>query len=148
MTKNRLDNERLLQVLTEETSFYRALYLLLDRQREGLQEDSNVRMCDLFAEIGRVQRRIEDSEQTIQGARRSSPDDFAGWIRTTEVRDILDEISGLITRSQGIVTECLKIAHAKRTAYKRELDQMEQGRRLFATMAPPEAGPRFLDARP
>jgi hypothetical protein len=148
MTKNRFDKEHLLEVLTEESSFYRALHVLIDRQREGLRENSDVRMCDLFTEIGRVQKRIESSEQTIQSARRWSPEAFADWARSPEVRSILDEISGLIMRSQSLVAECLRIARAKRVEYQHELGQMNQGRRLFASMTPTENGPRFLDARP
>lgn len=147
MSRNRFDKDRLLQVLAEEAGFYRDLHALIGRQRDGLQEDSGVRMCDLFAEIDGVQKRIESSERIIQAARNTAPDDFAGWVSNAEVREVLDEISGLVTQSQDVVTECLRLAQLKRTAYQRELNQMGQGKRLLATMSPPESGPRFLDAR-
>jgi hypothetical protein len=148
MADSPFDKMHLLQVLTDESGFYRTLYFLIDRQREGLKADSGVEMCDLFAEIDRVRNRIEDSERIIQTARHSSPDGFASWVRTAEVRDLFDEITALVTRTQSIVTECLQIAQSKRAEYQRELGQMQQGRRLFVTMSPPESGPRFLDARP
>ncbi|MBI5868493.1 MAG: hypothetical protein HZB43_09430 [candidate division Zixibacteria bacterium] len=147
MTKTRFDKAQLLQVLAEEASFYRALDLLIDRQRDGLSEDSDVRMCDLFAEIGRVQRRIENSEQIIQSVRKSDPKEFSSWMQEQDVRGLLDQITGLVTHSQGTINECIQIARAKRTEFQRELGQMDQGRRLYASMSPPEGGPRFLDAR-
>lgn len=147
MARSKFDRDRLLQVLTEEATFYRALDLLIERQRDGLAEESDVRMCDLFAEIGRVQKRIENSEQIIQSVRKADPREFNEWMLQPDVRGLLDQISELVSHSQATINDCIRIARQKRSEFQRELGQMDQGRRLYASMSPPESGPRFLDAR-
>jgi hypothetical protein len=106
-----------------------------------------VRICDLYSEIARIQKRIEKSEQVMQSARSTAPEAFSEWVHSAEIVDLLDEIKSLITHSQGTLNECLRIASTKRSEYNHELGQMGKGRQLFASITSHPSDPRFLDAR-
>ena len=143
-----LDKDDLIHILSQEVDFYRALHLLIERQREWLTSESNVRICDVFSEIDRIKSRIEQSERSLSEARLSAPEEFTAWVRTPEAQTRLDRIAQSIVAAQEIVTECIAQARTKRARYQRGLNQMGHGRRLLAMLAPQEDGPLYLDARP
>jgi hypothetical protein len=136
------------KILADEVALYRELFVLTDRQREWLESDSDIHLCQSFEDIERVQKQIEESESKLTSLKEAHPGDFVRWIRTPRVAPLFRDLADLVARTQQTVTDCEHLARRKRTEYRLELTRMGVGRLLFDSMVAGDCGPRFVDHRP
>jgi hypothetical protein len=73
---------------------------------------------------------------------------FDDWARTPEITNLLGKIADLAGKCQETAIDCQRLARDKLATYRLELEQMEQGRRLLASLSSTDGGPRFIDRRP
>ncbi|MEW5701231.1 MAG: hypothetical protein AB1792_03275 [Candidatus Zixiibacteriota bacterium] len=142
------DPFQLAEVLESELGFYRSLYVLFDRQRDRLVNGDGHDIAADFAEVEDLKREIEAREHRIAELRSVVPGQLEEWTRTPEVTSVAGKIMDIIGRCRALVADCERLAQERLTSYRRELDAMGQGRRLFSGMAHGDSSPRFLDARP
>jgi hypothetical protein len=140
--------EALAAILAQELKLYRELYILADRQRDWLEDRTNVDLCDLLDQTAVIQGRIEESEVSIRTMRDQVGTRFEAWSQDPSVAGYLDRIQELIIRTREIIVACLTIADQKRAAFREELNRMGVGRLLLKQMGNTAQLAHFVDQRP
>lgn len=140
--------EALAAILAQELKLYREMYILADRQRDCLQEKTDIDLCDLLSEAAEIQTKIEESETAVRAIAEKAGPQFEEWTKQDTVAAYLDRIRELILRTREIVIECAAIAEGKRAAYREELNQMGIGRVLLKNMGSGPELARYVDQSP
>ena len=86
----------LLAVLKDEYSFYQALYITLDKQRDAIKFNRDDQLLDLFAEVERYRQRIVKSEATIRQLKENHPKAFRMAAVLPEVKKTINSIRTLV----------------------------------------------------
>jgi hypothetical protein len=142
------DQRHLTHLLEDELGFYRTLFVLMDRQRDWFQSDAEHCLIEGFAALREVRGRIEASEGLIARARQRQEQAFDAWARSPEILDLQERIAELVGQCHEVAADCERMARNRLAAYRTELAQMEQGRRLLKSFATACENPRFVDERP
>ena len=143
----KLMERELLKVLREENSFYQALYITLDKQRDLIQFDRDAQLLDLFSEIERYRNRIHSSEQKIAQLREKDPKLFKMVTVLPEVKKLTASISALIKKSMAVVQECEEYLEGRYTRIKEELGVLKNSRKILQYMSDGEPSPQFVDGK-
>ena len=97
--------EKLLEILRQEYSFYQSLYLLVDKQKDNLRFERDQKLIDLYDEIERVEKRILESEDKIAELRSANRKLFNLAAASPEVKKLVNSISTLIKKNLAIIKE-------------------------------------------
>ncbi|MCB2201378.1 flagellar protein FlgN [bacterium] len=150
MTENaltRLERE-LIGVLKQEYSFYQSLYILLDKQRDLLKYDKDESLLDLYAEIERCKKRINASEEKIEGIKNRDPRMFKVAAISPEVKRLVTSIITLVKKNVTLVEsneEYLKDRHQR---IRQELAELKNSRKILQYIRDIEPiSPQFVDGR-
>lgn len=136
----------LTEVLEGELDFYRAFFTMIDKQRERLKSAQDHLLPDDFEAVHEVMQRIEASEEIMTRAREEA--DLAAWSRQPQVRDLVQQVTDMVSQCHGAAQECERMARAKLDQYRVELNRMGQGRQLLVSLSCSEEKPRYVDHRP
>jgi hypothetical protein len=148
MNSMQIDHNRLAKLIAGEVALYRELFFLTDKQRDWIDNGSEIEIDDILKQIEGVQSRIVESEQRLKAARDADPASFDRLVRAPRIAALVRDIKDLVEKTQKVVEHCSRAAQCKRAEYRAELSRMEVGRLLFATMASGSDQPMFVDHRP
>lgn len=124
--------EKLLELLRQEYSFYQSLYLLIDKQRDHLRFERDQKLLDLYEEIEQAEKRILDSEEKIAKLRNANRKIFNLAATSPEIKKIVSSIATLIKKNLAIIRENEDFASNKRI---RILEELEQVKRMYKALA-------------
>jgi hypothetical protein len=148
MTTSQIDYSELTRIIADEVTLYRELFFLTDKQRDWLENGHDSDIETTLEQIEHVQKQIVASETRLRSARDASANEFDNWARTPRVAALFKDIADLITRTQDVIKDCVRLANCKKAEYQAELSRMEVGRLLFSTMGSGDDQPAFVDQRP
>ncbi len=148
MNSTQIDHNRLAKLIAGEVALYRELYFLTDKQRDWLENGSEVEIDSVLKQIEGVQSRIVESESRLRAAHDADPESFGRLVHAPRIASLLRDIKELIEKTQKVVEHCSQAAQCKRAEYRAELSRMEVGRLLFETMSSASDQPMFVDHRP
>ena len=137
----------LITTLKEEYSFYQALFVLLDKQRDLIKFDREDHLLDLYVEVERCQRRIAESEEKIGALRKGNPQYFRIAAAHPEVRKLVNSIATLVRRNLEVVKGNQEIAGEKYERIREELDQLRHSDKLLRYFQADMVPPQFVDDR-
>lgn len=137
----------LVNALRREYSFYQSLYVLLDKQRDLLKYDKDEHLLDLYSEIERCQRRIQASEQTIEGLKDKDPRMFKIASISPEVKKLVASIVTLVKKNVTLVESNEKYLRERHQRIKKELDELKNSRKILQYMTESEPSAQFVDGR-
>jgi hypothetical protein len=139
--------QELVTVLRKEYSFYQSLYVLLDKQRDLLKYDKDEHLLDLYSEIERCQRRIQASEQTIEGLKDRDPRMFKIASISPEVKKLVSSIVTLVKKNVLLVESNEEYLRERHQRIKKELDELKNSRKILQYMSDSEPSAQFVDGR-
>ncbi|MEA2031490.1 MAG: hypothetical protein U9N55_07870 [candidate division Zixibacteria bacterium] len=134
-------------VLKEEYSFYQALYITLDKQRDLIKFDSDASLLDLFAEVERCQSRIKRSEEKIEILRKRTPQGFRMVSVLPDVKKIINSITTLIKKNRDIVSECESYLKGRSARIKEELGELRNSEKILQYMSEGAPSPQFVNGK-
>lgn len=133
-------------MLRDELGFYRSLYVLLDRQRDWLKYERDSRILDIFEDIEKLKKRIQESHDKILNVRRQNRQLFEQALAAPDVTRLVDNIVSLINKCVELAGENESIATAKRDRLKAELSDLADGGKFYRALKT-ETAPRFVDQK-
>jgi hypothetical protein len=139
--------KELIRILKDEYSFYQSLYILLDRQRESIKYKSDEHLLDLFAEIQRCQKRIEDSESKIATIKEKNPQMFRVAAVHPEVRKLVNSIVTLVKKNITVVSENEEYMKEKYERIQVELGTLRNSGKILQYLRDAEPSPQFVDGK-
>jgi lysyl-tRNA synthetase class I len=130
--------EKLLELLRQEYSFYQSLYLLIDKQRDHLRFERDQKLLDLYDEIEQAEKRILESEEKIGSLRNANRKIFNLAATSPEIKKLVTSIATLIKKNLAIIRENEDFASNKRTRILEELEQVKRMYKALAYKKPPQ----------
>jgi hypothetical protein len=124
--------ERLLELLRQEYSFYQSFYLLLDKQKDHLRFERDQKLVDLYEEIEKAERRISESEDKVAKLRAENRKIFNLAAASPEVKKLVTSIATLIKKNLTLIKENEDFAKNKRRRIEEELEQVKKMYNLMA----------------
>ena len=138
---------RLVAGLKEEYSFYQSLFIIVDKQRDHIKYDKDQKIVDLYGEVERITKRINESEQAIATLKQENPELFNLAATAPEVRRLVNSITTLISKTLKLVRENEETASAKYDSLKQQLEDLQRGRKIADYLQTPQESPQFVDKR-
>jgi lysyl-tRNA synthetase class I len=120
--------EKLLELLRQEYSFYQSFYLLVDKQKDHLKFERDQKLIDLYDEIEQAEKRILESEDKIAKLRNANRKIFNLAATSPEVKKLVTSIATLIKKNLSLIKENEDFAQNKRL---RILEELEQVKKLY-----------------
>ena len=133
-------------LLRDELGFYRSLYVLLDRQRDWLKYERDSRILDIFEDLEKLKKRIQESHEKILGVRRKNQQLFEQALVAPDVARLVDNIVSLINKCVELTGENESIATTKQDRLKAELSELVNGGKFYNALKT-DAVPRFVDQK-
>jgi flagellar biosynthesis/type III secretory pathway chaperone len=143
---NRDFQRSLASLLREELGFYRSLYVLLDRQRDWLKYERDSRILDIFEDVEKLKKRIQESHDKILQTKQHNAQGFEQALTAPDIARLVDNIVSLINKCVELAGENETIAVAKRDRLKTELSELADGGRFYTALQT-KAAPRFVDQK-
>lgn len=137
--------EKLLELLRKEYSFYQSLYLLIDKQKDLLKFERDQKLIDLFDEIEKAEKRILESEEKISQLRNANRKIFNLAATSPEVKKLVNSIATLIKKNLAIIKENEDFAVNKRNRIREELEQVKRMYNVLAYKQPEDVRSRIID---
>lgn len=143
---NNLEQE-LLRVLKEEYSFYQSLYILIDKQRDLLRFEKEEKLLEVYTEIERCHRRIQESEQKVTALRGDNPKLFNLAASAPEVKKVAQCIITLIRKNLELVKENEEYATNRHDRVKEALKELQHSAKIVRYIRDLEVAPQFVDKK-
>ncbi|NMC45068.1 MAG: hypothetical protein GYA46_14200 [candidate division Zixibacteria bacterium] len=143
---NNLEQE-LLRVLKEEYSFYQSLYILIDKQRDLLKFEKEDKLLEVYTEIERCHRRIQESEQKVTALRGDNPKLFNLAASAPEVKKVAQCIITLIRKNLELVKENEEYATNRHDRVKEALKELQHSAKIVRYIRDLEVAPQFVDKK-
>jgi hypothetical protein len=131
--------EKLLELLKQEYSFYQSLYLLIDKQKDLLKFERDQKLIELYEEVERAESRILESEDKIAALRNANRKIFNLAATSPEVKKLVNSIATLIKKIMAIIKENESFATHKRYRIKEELEKI---RNMYNLLSYQKSGER------
>jgi len=138
---------RLIQLLKEEYSFYQSLYILVDKQSDMLRFDRDRKILSVYDEIKKVENRISDSESKIAELRNKNRKLFNLAATSPEVRKLVNSISTLIRKNLTMIKENEEFANDRYVRIKEELEVLKNSQKLTNYLSKDVRGAKILDSK-
>ncbi|MBU8932751.1 MAG: hypothetical protein KOO62_01975 [candidate division Zixibacteria bacterium] len=137
----------LTKALKEEYSFYQTLYITLDKQRDLIKFDRDAHLLDLFAEIERCRKRINQSEEKIAALRKKDPQAFKMVSVLPGVKKVINSVMTLIKKNKDIVAECEGYLQGRCERIQEELGQLRNSEKILQYVTDGNQSPQFVDGK-
>ncbi|MEE8576873.1 MAG: hypothetical protein V3T31_06425 [candidate division Zixibacteria bacterium] len=134
-------------VLKEEYSFYQKLYVLLDKQRDSLKFGREENLLDMFAEIERCKRRIDQSEQRVRALKERDPRMFRVAAVSPEVKRLVNSIVTLVKKNASLVHDNEAVLKNRHERIKQELSELKNSRKILQYIREEKPSPQFVDGK-
>jgi len=139
--------QKLLKILKEEYSFYQSLYILLDKQRDIIKYDRDDNLLDLYAEIERCQRRIQESETKVTSIRESDPRLFRLASIYPEIRKTVNSIITLVKKNLALIEDNKEYATNRHDRIKSEMNDLRSSGKILQYIADMDPSPQFVNGK-
>ena len=139
--------QKLLKILKEEYSFYQSLYILLDKQRDIIKYDRDDNLLDLYAEIERCQRRIQESETKVTSIRESDPRLFRLASIYPEIRKTVNSIITLVKKNLVLIEDNKEYATNRHDRIKSEMNDLRSSGKILQYIADMDPSPQFVNGK-
>ncbi len=139
--------QALLTILKKEYSFYQSLYVLLDKQSDILKYDKDENLLDLYAEIERCQRRIQESEAKVTTIRQKSPRLFKLAAVHPDVRKTINSIATLVKKNIKLVEDNREFLTNRHERIRVELGELKNSKKILQYMTSAEPPAQFVDSK-
>lgn len=149
MEYNAISNleQELLRVLKEEYSFYQSLYILIDKQRDLLKFEKEDKLLEIYTEIERCHRRIQESEQKVTAMRRDNPKLFPLAASAPEVKKVAQCIVTLIRKNMELVKENEEYATSRYERLQEALKELQHSSKIMQYIPDLDVAPQFVDKK-
>ncbi len=149
MEYNAISNleKELLRVLKEEYSFYQSLYILIDKQKDLLRFDKEEKLIDIYTEIERCHRRIQESEEKITALKEDNSKLFPLAASAPEVKKVAQCIVTLIRKNIDLVRQNEDYAQHRYSRLQEELKELQRSSNLVKYIKDLEIEPQFVDKK-
>ena len=139
--------QKLLKILKEEYSFYQSLYILLDKQRDIIKYDRDDNLLDLYAEIERCQRRIQESETKVTSIRENDPRLFRLASIYPEIRKTVNSIITLVKKNLVLIEDNKEYATNRHDRIKSEMNDLRSSGKILQYIADMDPSPQFVNGK-
>ena len=139
--------QELLKILKSEYSFYQSLYILLDKQRDFIKYNRDEHLLDLFTEIERCKKRIDDSEARISQIKEKSPRLFKLASVHPEIKKMVNSIVTLVKKNMNLVAENEEYLKGRHERIKNELGALKNSDKILQYFKNVEIAPQFIDGK-
>ncbi len=149
MEYNAISNleQELLRVLKEEYSFYQSLYILIDKQRDLLKFEKEDKLLEIYTEVERCHRRIQESEQKVSALRRDNPKLFPLAASAPEVKKVAQCIITLIRKNMELVKENEEYATSRCERLQEALKELQHSSKIMQYIPDLDVAPQFVDKK-
>jgi hypothetical protein len=149
MEYNAISNleQELLRALKEEYSFYQSLYILIDKQKDLLKFEKEEKLLEIYTEIERCHKRIQESEDKISSLRKGNPKLFGLAITAPEVKKIAQSIVTIVRKNMELVKENEAYASSRYKRVKEELRNLQQSSKVVKYIKDIEIPPQYVDKK-
>ena len=137
----------LIFILKEEYSFYQSLYILIDKQKEMVKFEKDEKLLDLFTEIERCHRRIQESETKITELKEKNAKMFRIAASAPEVRKLINSITTLVKKNIGLVRENESYLKKRHDRLKSELNELKSSHKILQYIREAPPTPMFIDGK-
>jgi hypothetical protein len=137
----------LLYILKEEYSFYQSLYILIDKQKDMVKYEKDEKLLDLFTEIDRCHKRIQDSEKKIGSLKEQNPKLFRIAASAPEVRKLVNSIASLVKKNIGLVKENEEYLRNRHDRILAELEELKSSHKILQYIREKNPTPMFVDGK-
>jgi len=134
-------------VLKEEYSFYQSLYILIDKQKDMIKYEKDEKLLDLFTEIERCHRRIQQSEDKIAILRDKNSKLFHIAAASPEVKKLVNSIITMVKKNVGLVDENEQYLKNRHERLKAELNELQNSSKILKYIRDAEPSPHFVDGK-
>lgn len=139
--------QELIRVLKEEYSFYQALYILIDKQKDLLRFDKEEKLLDVYTEIEQCHKRIMESERKLTLLRQSNPKLFGLAVSAPEVKKIAQSIATLIRKNLELIKTNEDYASERYGRIREELKNLQHSTKIIRYIKDIEVRPQFVDKK-
>ena len=134
-------------ILKEEYSFYQSLYILIDKQKDMVKFEKDEKLLDLFTEIERCHKRIQDSESKITEIKENNSKMFRIASSAPEVRKLVNSITTLVKKNIGLVHENESYLKNRHDRLKSELGELKSSHKILQYIREAPPTPMFIDGK-
>ncbi len=134
-------------VLKEEYSFYQSLYILIDKQKDMIKFERDNKLLDLFTDISRCHKRIEQSEKKIGEIKGKAPKLFSIAASAPEVRKLVNSITTLVKKNIGLVRENEEYLKSRYDRVRSELNELKNSHKILKYIRDVDPAPMFVDGK-
>ena len=138
---------KLIKILKEEYSFYQSLYILLDRQRDSIRYQKDEHLLDLYTEIERCHKRINESEAKISDVKIANPAGFRIAANHPEVKKLVNSIVTLVKKNSVLVAENEEYLRERYDNIKAKLGELKNSHKITQYMGEIDTSPQFIDGK-
>ena len=139
--------QELIRVLKEEYSFYQALYILIDKQKDLLRFDKEEKLLDVYTEIEQCHKRIMESERKLTLLRQSNPKLFGLAVSAPDVKKIAQSIATLIRKNLELIKANEDYASERYGRIREELMNLQHSTKIIRYIKDVEVRPQFVDKK-
>ncbi len=132
-------------ILKEEYSFYQSLYILIDKQKDMIKFEKDEKLLDLYTEIERCHKRIQESENKIASMKEKNPKYFHIASAAPEVRKLVNSIITLVKKNISLVKENEAYLKSRHGRIKTELLELKNSSKLLKYIREADPAPLFVD---
>ena len=104
---------QLVEFFNGEIGFYRSLCALLQKQRDRLVRGEDRSVPADLEEITFLHKQIEAGEALLRRARDEGGEQFAHWLASTEVEEVVKKLTALVGRCRNLTVECARLSEAR-----------------------------------
>lgn len=139
--------KELVKILREEYTFYQSLYVLLDKQKDVIKYNKDENLLDIYAEVERCHKRIQQSEEKITFISNKNPKLFRLASISPNVRKLVKSITTLVNKCMNVVQDNEAYVNAKHTRIKEELGELKNSEKILNYISSESKSPQFIDGK-
>ena len=139
--------KELVKLLREEYTFYQSLYVLLDKQKDIIKYNKDENLLDIYAEVERCHKRIQQSEEKITFIKNKSPKLFRLASISPNVRKLVKSITTLVKKCMDVVQNNEEYVNAKHLRIKEELGELKNSEKILNYIKSEAKAPQFIDGK-
>ena len=134
--------------LKRELTFYRSLYILIERQRDAAAEGALRRLALSYAELNTIMGGLRESQFAIAEMRKKEPTLFERAVQISPVPDLVKEAEEILTAARAALEEETRVAHEQYARLRAELGALTEGHRALRSRSAAATAGKLLDGSP
>jgi len=139
--------QEIIRILKDEYSFYQSLYIMLDRQRDAIRYKKDEHLLDLYAEIERCKKRINESEEKISALKAQHPKMFRVAAVHPQIKKLVNSIVTLVKKNINLVNENEEYLKGRYDRIKTELGELRNSEKILQYLRDSDPSPQFVDGK-